>query len=385
MTQDARFAQYQRLERSKAGVCCAEPSGLRTPKGRHTTAQGNTLGTGFPFRLEALKGCNNSTYGMLVSPFQGLSAFSSLSQGVALGCLVPPLHGPRRAAHKTPPWDSRLSSFFAILARVMLLFFCAATTHAATLDAKEAEALLMEATQYFDQANQAVSTNPAGAKDLYGKSILRFERLVHEGGIENGQLFYNLGNAYLLTGDLGRAILNYRRAAFLIPNDPNLRQNLEYARSQCRDRIEEPQRKVVLKTLFFWHYDLPVSVRLALFVTCNALLWGAAAARLFFRKRSLRRTIVACAALTLLLGGSVLTDTIVQARDRAGVLLQDEVVARKGNGENYGPSFQEPLHAGTEFNLIESRGDWYYARLFDGRQCWVPAQAAELVHPENAG
>jgi len=264
------------------------------------------------------------------------------------------------------------------------LLSCVTAARAATLDVKDAEALLMEATQYFDQANQAASANPAAAKDLYGKSILRFERLVHEGGIENGQLFYNLANAYLLTGDLGRAILNYRRAASLIPNDPNLRQNLEYARSQCRDRIDEPQRKVVLKTLFFWHYDLPVSARMALFAMCNALLWGAAAGRLFFRQKALRWTVAACAVLTLVLGGSVLADSIGQAHDRAGVLLQDEVVARKGNGENYGPSFQEPLHAGTEFNLLESRGDWYYAGLFDGRQCWVPAQAAELVHPENA-
>ncbi len=289
------------------------------------------------------------------------------------------------------PANSRLGQgmLFGVLrttrkiASALLAAFCFSCSWApaATLETKVTESLLMEATQYFDQANQAASSDPTAAKELYGKSILRFERLTHEGGIENGKLFYNMGNAYLLTGDIGRAILNYRHALLLIPNDVNLRQNLDYARSQCRDRIEEPQRKVVLKTLFFWHYDLPLSARMTLFLLCNALLWGGAAAHLFFHKKGLRWTIATSAVLALLLGGSVITDSYVKAHDHAGVLLQDEVVARKGNGENYGPSFQEPLHAGTEFNLLESRGDWYYAELFDGRQCWIPAKAAELVQP----
>ena len=55
------------------------------------------------------------------------------------------------------------------------------------------------------------------------------------------------------------------------------------------------------------------------------------------------------------------------------------VVARKGDGEGYQPSFTGPLHAGTEFALIEERGEWRHVELHDGRRCWLPEKSSELV------
>jgi len=45
----------------------------------------------------------------------------------------------------------------------------------------------------------------------------------------------------------------------------------------------------------------------------------------------------------------------------------------------YEASFKDPLHAGTEFVLVEQRNDWLHVELPDGRRCWLPAQAAGLV------
>jgi len=46
-------------------------------------------------------------------------------------------------------------------------------------------------------------------------------------------------------------ILNYRRAEHYIPNAPHLQQNLWFARSRRVDKVEEIQKKKVLKTIFF--------------------------------------------------------------------------------------------------------------------------------------
>jgi hypothetical protein len=61
------------------------------------------------------------------------------------------------------------------------------------------------------------------------------------------------------------------------------------------------------------------------------------------------------------------------------VVVQGEVVARKGDSDAYEPSFREPLHAGTEFALLERRQDWHHVQLADGRRCWIPSASAELV------
>ena len=83
-----------------------------------------------------------------------------------------------------------------MMTRLMLILLLPLAAAAQSLPADEAETLLMEATQFFDQANQAAETNLENARALYDKAILRFERLRSEGGIANGRLFYNLANAY---------------------------------------------------------------------------------------------------------------------------------------------------------------------------------------------
>ncbi len=250
---------------------------------------------------------------------------------------------------------------------------------AAALDISQQHVLLNEANTFFDQANTLSATDPDAAKTLYEKAILRWERIVGEGGVRNGKLYYNLGNAYFLAGDLGRAMLNYRRAEQFIPNDPNLHQNVSYVGNQRTDRIDEPQRKRVLKTLFFWHYDLTTKTRAVFFAAVSLLFWASAAARLFIRRTSLIMLLVFSAILGAALFSSLTVEAVVHAHDQNGVILASEVTGRKGNSETYQPSFQEPLHAGTEFSLLEDRGDWCHIELRDGRECWIPRSAAELV------
>jgi len=239
--------------------------------------------------------------------------------------------------------------------------------------------LFSQGKALFREANACAASDPDAARELYRKAALRFERLVREGGIQNGKLEYDIGNAYFRMGDLGRAILHYRRAERTIPNDANLLQNLAYARSRRLDRIEEEERTRVLKTLLFWHYDLAPRTRALVFAAAFALFWVGAGVRLVLRRQPPRWCLGLLAALALLVLGSLLADAYREATVREGVLLAPEVVARKGDGETFQPSFQEPLHAGTEFRLLDTRGDWLQIRLPSGQTCWVPGGTAELV------
>ena len=267
-----------------------------------------------------------------------------------------------------------------VLRIAIVTFFVAASGGAAQrLERLEMHGLLDEANAWFQKGNDLSGTDPDAARDCYGKAILRFERIVQEGGVRNGKLYYNLGNAYFLTGDMGRSILNYLRAEQYIPNDPNLHQALAHVRNQRTDRIEEPQRTRVLKTVFFWHYDVASSTRMILFAVCFVVFWICAGIRLFRKNALLKWMIVGTAALSLFLFASVTIEHVSRVRNPAGVMIADATIARKGNSETYEPSFQEPLHAGAEFGLIETRGEWRQIRLGDGRTCWIPRDSAQLV------
>jgi len=261
----------------------------------------------------------------------------------------------------------------------LLSFVVASTSAAATMTEAELHDLFSQGKELFRQANELSTSNPDAAKSLYQRAAMSFERIARDGGIRNGKLYYNIGNAYFRMGDVGRAILNYRRAERLIPNDPNLRQNLNYAISRRIDKVELNEETKVLKTVFFWHYDLSSRTRLTAFAVCFALLWLFAGVRCFKRRAFVSGAIIAAAVLSALLLGSLLVESIQDARRSPGVVVAPEVIARKGNAETYQPSFKEPLHAGTEFDLLEQRGDWAHVELVDGRECWVPAHAIGMV------
>jgi tetratricopeptide (TPR) repeat protein len=248
-----------------------------------------------------------------------------------------------------------------------------------SITAEEISRLFNEANHMFGEADQLAVTDPEKATALYKKSILRFERIIKEGGIENGKLYYNIGNIYFRTKDIGRAILNYRRAAQYIGNDVNLQQNLEFARNTRKDQIEEKQQTKILKTLFFWHYDFSAKTRLILFTVFFILLWFFSIICIFIKKSFLKWSISIAATVSILFAGSLLIDYVTFQNSIPGVIISQEVVARKGNSESYKKSFKDPLHAGTEFTLIEHRGNWLQVELPDARTCWLPASDVELV------
>ena len=243
----------------------------------------------------------------------------------------------------------------------------------------EKKELYSQGQEFFHQAVEISASNPATAKTLYAKALLRFNRLVEEGGIRNGKLFYNIGNINFLLKDTGRAILNYRRAEQYIPNDPNLAKNLAYARNMRQDKLEIKDQKKIQQTLFFFHYDFGTKTRLILFGISNVLFWIFASIKIFSQRPYTTWVLTISLLFTLLFGISLYVERHQSTTSFEGVILDSEIIARQGDAESYQPSFEDPLHAGTEFMLLEDRGTWWRIELPDGRSCWIPSRSGALV------
>jgi hypothetical protein len=267
----------------------------------------------------------------------------------------------------------------SIAAAALLLASLAAFPVHAELSRENILELYTQGKTYFRQATESVDTQPDKARDLFKRAAMAFETIVREGGIHNGRLYYNIGNAYFRSEDLGRAILNYKRALQYAPNDPNLQQNLAYARARRQDRIPEPENRQVLRTLFFWHYDFSLRVRATVFMCAFGLLWVALSIRLFRRSAWLHWAAGLSAVVCVMMFGSLAVEYRRQHDERPGVIVASRVVARKGDSETYEKAFTEPLHAGTEFTVLEDRGKWLEVALADGRTCWLPNEDVALV------
>ncbi len=210
---------------------------------------------------------------------------------------------------------------------------------------------------------------------MYAAAAAQYESLIRQEGIRSGHLFYTAGNSWFMAGDIGRAILNYRRAEQYLPADADLKHNLQAARELRKDLIpaKEPH------PLEAWLLKIPLRLRWTVF----AVLWGAFWAVSIWRLRSRRKEAKAAQAVlgvpAAVLLVSLIAEGIMQYRVQPGVITELEILARKGDGTMYAPAFRDPLHAGTEFRMLEQRGSWMQIELADGQSCWIPNSAGQIV------
>ena len=136
-----------------------------------------------------------------------------------------------------------------------------------------------------DNARDFIAAMAAYKTQDYPKAI-EILTTIAENGVVNGQLYYNLANAYFKNNDLGRALVWYERALTLLPNDPDVRFNTDYARSLTRDASEEGATPLV-RIFFFWNYQLSRNTILVLAVVFNGLFWLLAAGWRLSKRRGL--------------------------------------------------------------------------------------------------
>ncbi len=239
-------------------------------------------------------------------------------------------------------------------------------------------ALLAAAEEAYDRGLSLARSEPAAARDAFREAAARYRELAGA-GISNGFLYYNLANAELKAGELGRAILEYRRAAMFIPGDPKLRHNLEDARSLRVGEVAPSGGRALGRALLGWHASTTTRFRYNVFLAGYLAFFLLLASAVFRPRPVLRWAAAACALVWLGAGASVVADVLPADRARDAVVLADEVIVRKGNSEGFEPQFVEPLREGLELRVLEERGGWYYIELPNGRTGWIPARSAGLV------
>jgi len=227
-----------------------------------------------------------------------------------------------------------------------------------------------DAARLFLEANQAYrDADFDRAAQLY-QSILA-------AGIVNGQLHYNLGNACLKRGDLGKALLHYRTAELLMPRDDDLQTNLAYARSLTRDRLECREPLAVLAGLCFWYEKMSSQELIIAFLLANLLFWLLLVLRGIVRSEIVSTITYGLLFITLVLGASAGIKTYHTRWQHRGIVIGKEILARSGSSTSDTVLFK--LHEGTEFDWLEEDAGWVKMALCDGKKGWVQHEVVAKV------
>ncbi len=219
----------------------------------------------------------------------------------------------------------------------------------------------------FDAATQLEPGSDA-YYTAFAKAALQFESLA-EAGDRPGMAWYNAGNAWFFSGEIGRAIACYKQAHVHRPFDPLVKENLRAARALAIDVVEQNDGATWL--------ILPVRWLGFIVVLFASLFWIFLLLYIRYRNRPFLSLSGLLAGLVIVTGSLAVFNAFI--RDPDGVIIVPEVYARKGPAYTYQTAFNEPLHDGLEFTMVGRDDSWMQIRLSDGRLCWIPASQARLI------
>lgn len=231
----------------------------------------------------------------------------------------------------------------------------------------------LEISRTFQDAQQAF--DHASTPEDFLRAAGLYQEIL-DSGFTSGAVLYNQGNAFMRAGQRGRAIAAYRQAQQFRPRDPYLRANLRYA---IGSGAPVDQRNSVLDYVLFWQDWLGYAEKFYILFAAAALTFGFGMLFVLFRDHAaFKRLALVSLLLTIVFAGSSGYDWYRFDHVENGVLIHDKVIARKGNSDSYTAAFNEPLAEGTEFRVLEHRGDWLLIRLPGTQEGWVKRDAAVL-------
>ncbi len=241
-----------------------------------------------------------------------------------------------------------------------------------TLTALSASASPGEAPEEFEMANKFYRD-----KDFH--SAIRLYESVLNQGLESPALYFNLGNAYFKNGDLGYAVLYYMKARRLSPEDPDIRQNLQFARQFSRVQMEGVQLNPI-NTFFTSFVD---RYRLGFLAWVSSLFFVLLMVILIIRfgvgiqNPAVRIGIIMGLVLVLITSG------LTAFKYRQDFLTQRAVIVAEESPVLTGPSPQSDVELegapGLVVDILDESGDYYNVLFENKRRGWIRKDLVAVI------
>ena len=231
----------------------------------------------------------------------------------------------------------------------------------------------------FAQSDLFKKANNAYEDENYAEAVTYYDSILNQGYVD-ADLYFNLGNSYFQTGEIGKAILNFEKALKILPGHEKALNNLSIAQSQTLDKIENENA-----TLFDWlliqsTFLSPngwawLTIILAFIVLSSYLIFK------FYSKKALKVVcfysgIVFFVLFSFSFAISAITYYKIKKVDKA-VVMKKQVDVKSSPAENSETVFN--LHEGTTTKILTISDDWIEISVNQGNIGWIKKGELELV------
>lgn len=237
----------------------------------------------------------------------------------------------------------------------------------------------------FTGAVIADSTAISKANDLYAsgnfdEAATEYETILLNDGIAP-ELYFNLGNAYFKSNELGKAILNFERALRLKPDFADARHNLDFANLKVIDNIEVNDEfflkkwldlLVKLRTSNGWFYFGGVAFMLTLLSLLIFVFGKTILVRKLFFYLSITGLLISISSVAF---SEIRKQQLLQHNQ--AIVLSGVVVVKSAPDKSGTDLYQ--LHEGAKVDVISVLGDWFEVKPGNGTVGWVEVKHLEKI------
>jgi len=210
-------------------------------------------------------------------------------------------------------------------------------------------------------------------ENKFNEAAAAYEKLIQ---LRKGSVavYFNLGNAWFKSGQLGRAIAAYRQAEKLSPRDPDIRANLQFARNQAQGPT------FVSNRWFQWLRKLTLNewtILAAGALWLSLLLFTAVQYRPAW-KGHLRGWLILTTVGTAILCGC-LGLALRRAYSSPIAIITHDAVVQEGPVEGSPTAFA--VHDGAELRVVDEKDEWLLVSTDARRLGWVRRDQVLLAPP----
>ena len=215
----------------------------------------------------------------------------------------------------------------------------------------------------------------------YLKAISIYESVIGNQGV-NATLYMNLGNCWLKRDEIAKAILCYERAYLIDPSDPDIRFNLELARTKTVDKVSPVNQLFIV----VWFKKLLAVLDINGWAVLTVVLFTLAiimtGVLLLSKKRGARKISFSFGIIFLLLSILSITFATTQMgnlrnRDTA-IIMSPSVTVKSTPSGSVTDVFI--IHEGRKVQILDSSmKEWVEIRLEDGNTGWIPVNVMEII------
>ncbi len=225
-----------------------------------------------------------------------------------------------------------------------------------------------------------VTANNAYNNSLYDSALNTYNQVLNT-GVESGELYYNMGNAYFKNNDIASAILYYEKAKKLLPVDDDVIYNLNIANSMIVDKIEKVPELFYHRWWNFFYNVLGADAWAIFSLISFAFLTVTVGLFIISKKRGNRKLSFYIGVLFLII---TITSTVLASQKyyynierNEAIVFTSSITVKSSPTQNAVDLFV--IHEGTKVIIIDRIDNWAEIKIQNGSVGWLPEKSIREI------